>query len=67
MFERDLLRTGESDPDMLVTQPHELKASLPPDHEDSTDRLVAVAAHDLSAQHPNGGSLDRDERAPCGG
>lgn len=67
VLDGDLLRTGESDPDVLVTQPHKLKPSLPADDEDPADRLAAVPAHDVSSQHPNDSSLDRNERGPSGG
>jgi hypothetical protein len=67
MLERDLLRAREPDLNMLVTQPHQLQAPLPADHEDSADRLAAVPADDISTQYPNGGSLNRNERAPSGG
>jgi hypothetical protein len=67
VLDGDLLWTGESDPDVLVTQPHKLKSSLPADDEDSADRPAAIPAHDVSPQHPNDGSLDRNERGPSGG
>jgi hypothetical protein len=67
VLDRNLLGAGESDPDMLVTQACELQPSLPAHDEDSSNRLTAVAAHDVSPEHPNDGSLDRNERAPSGG